>query len=104
MKVEKGSFTPNASVTTVTLNDDTLTPDRIVFWVEGSFPSHGYDDTTRQVAGYSSTSEKLDRSVYVHNGSSATMQGRVTNLDVGEFDMTFDSFTSTQINFLAIED
>lgn len=104
MKLEKGSFTPTSDITTVVLNDDTLTPDRIVLWVEGTYPSHGYDDMTRQVAAYASTSEKNDRSIYVHNGSSATMSGRVTAMSAGEFDITYDVRTATQTNFLAIED
>lgn len=104
MKVEKGSFTPTGLITTVVLQDDTLEPDRIVLWVEGTYPSHGYDDLTRQVAGYGSTSEKLDRSVYVHNGSTALMSGKVNSFSVGEFDMGYDSFTSTQTNYLAIQD
>ena len=104
MKLEKGSFVPTSSTEIVVLNDSTLEPSRIVFWVEGTYPSHGYDDLTRQVAGYSTTIEKNDRSIYVHNGSSATMSGRCNYFDVGEFEVGFDNYTATGINFLAIED
>lgn len=105
MKLEKSSFTPTNTTTTVVLNDDTITPNRITFWVEGTYTSHGYDDGTRQVAAYgNSTLTKNDRSIYVHNGSTALISGRVTNFDEGEFTITFNSYNATTINFLAIED
>lgn len=104
MILEKGSFTPNNDATIVTLNNENLTPDRVIFWVEGTYPSHGSDDGTQAVAAYGSTNTKNDRSIYVHNGSSALMSGRITDLDVGEFEVTFDVRTATSIGFLAIQD
>lgn len=105
MKLEHSSFTPTDSSPIVVLNDDTITPNRIIFWVEGSYPSHGFDDGTQQVCAYGNgTATKNDRSVYVHNGTTATMSGRVDSFDTGEFTMDMDSFTATTINFLAIED
>lgn len=105
MKLEKGSFLPTGATVIVVLNDDTIAPNRIVFWVDGTNKSHGYDDGTRQVAAYGNgVSTKNDRSIYVHNGSSALISGRVTNYDIGEFTVSFDSYAAESINFLAIED
>lgn len=105
MKIEKGSFTPTYNITTVVLNDDTITPNRFIFWVDGTYQCHGYDDLTRQVCNYGiGTSVKNDRSIYLHNGTNAIMSGRVTNIDEGEFDVTFDIRTTDTVHVLAIED
>lgn len=105
MKLEKGSFTAGYNLETIILNDSTLTPNRIIFWIDGTYKSHGYDDMTRQVAAYgTSTATKNDRSIYLHNGSTAVMSGRCTAFYLGEFDVTFDVRTADTIHFLAIED
>lgn len=104
MTLEKGSFTASSDDCIVTLTNETLTPDRIVFWVEGTYPSHGFDNGIQAVAAYSSTSTKNDRSIYVHNGSNAIMSGKINYFDVGEFEVGFDVRNATQINYLAIED
>lgn len=107
MKIEKGSFSPSQSLATIVLNDDTLEANRIIFWCEGTYPSHGYDDMTRQVAAYGGSGvTKNDRSIYVYNTSTSTVvqSGRVTGFHVGEIDVTFDSYNATQVGFIAIED
>lgn len=104
MKIEKFLFTPSSSITTVILNDSSLEPSRVLLWVESPYPSHGYDDMTRQVASYGTSSIKNDRSIYMHNGSSAVISGRVTDFDIGEFTITFDNYAAYQISGLAIED
>lgn len=105
MKLEKINFTPSGSTVVIILNDSTLTPDRVVFWVDGTYKCRGYDDMTRQVANYGSgTSTVNNRSIYLHNGTSAIMRGRVTDFDTGEFTVTFDSYTADTIHALVIED
>lgn len=107
MKLEKTTFTAAYAVTTVLLNDSTLIPTRFIFWIDGANSSHGTDDGIIQVSTYNSgTLTKNDRSIYLHNGSTALMSGRVTNIDPlgGEFDVTFDVRTGTTINCIAIEE
>lgn len=105
MKLEKGSFTAAYDLNTIVLNDDTLEPSRFIFWVDGTYRTHGYDDMTRQVAHYGNgTAVKNDRSIYIHNGTNAIMSGRVTAVYPGEADITFDIRTADTIHFIAIED
>lgn len=105
MKLEKGSFYALNSIETPVLNDPTLSVDRVVTWVDGTNKSHGYDDLTQQVCAYGNgTTTKSDRSVYVHDGTNILTSGKCTRFDVGEFDMSFDSYNGELINFLAIED
>lgn len=105
MLLEKGSFIANNSIMTLILNNPNLTPSRIIFWIDGTYKSHGYDDMTRQVAAYgSSTATKSDRSVYLHNGTTAISNGYCTLFDLGEFSMNFSAYTADIIHFLAIQD
>lgn len=103
-KYEKGSIIATGSLTTPVLNDTTLTPDVIIFWVEGTYPSHGVDNGTVHVAGYDGSGVyNASNSIYVHNGSTALMAGYVSAIYAGEFDITFSVYNGSIINFLAVE-
>lgn len=103
MKYERGAlYTINSPLETFVLNDTTLTPDVVIFWIDGANASHGYDDTTHRLAAYGASSVDAANSINAVVGGNPIV-GKLDSVSLGEFDVRFSQHTPTVINFVAIE-
>lgn len=102
MKIEPGGTLVDNSVLMVSLNDPTLVPEKVIVWVDGTYPSHGYDDLTTQVCIYNSYLTKNNKSIYVYNGSTVLLEGKCTSFDEGEIVFTFTTHSELNLRWLVI--
>lgn len=104
MKKERGSFPTLFNPTTIVLDDTTLNPDRIFFWIDGANSMHGYDNGTTAFCEYNTSNMDNSYSLRLQNGGTTLLQGKVTNFDTGEIEITFATRTNQAVNFIVIED
>lgn len=100
MKLEAGATLIDTDIMYISLNDETLVPESVELWIDGTYHSHGYDDLTTQICAYNSYQTKDDRSIYVHNGSTVLVDGKCISFDVGEIVLSFNVRTGLIINWL----